>query len=279
MSAVRTGRDDAGGAAPRAERGRQAMPIAVQVGTLMTRTLRVNLQQPFSTLTPLLISLFFLFIYEGQLGEAANFFLSGQDYLGFILPLSILTAAFTGSGLAGQTLVRDIESGYFDKLLLTPASRWAILFGPMLAAATVLVFQTFVLIGVALLLGLDIVTGFRGVATILGLTLLVGLGFGAFTTGVALISGSAAATESSSFLFFPLSFLTATFVPIDLLEGWLAVAARFNPITYVLQAGRALINDGWDTVAVLEGAAAGGVLFALLFAFALFGLRVRTRRQ
>lgn len=279
MSAVRTGRDDAAGARPRAERGRQAMPIAVQVGTLMTRTLRVNLQQPFSTLTPLLISLFFLFIYEGQLGEAANFFLSGQDYLGFILPLSILTAAFTGSGLAGQTLVRDIESGYFDKLLLTPASRWAILFGPMLAAATVLVFQTFVLIGVALLLGLDIVTGFSGVATILGLTLLVGLGFGAFTTGVALISGSAAATESSSFLFFPLSFLTATFVPIDLLEGWLAVAARFNPITYVLQAGRALINDGWDTVAVLEGAAAGGVLFALLFAFALFGLRVRTRRQ
>ena len=262
-----------------ARRDRDAMPLPAQVASLMVRTLRVNLAQPFSLITPLLISLFFLFIYEGQLGEAATFFLAGQDYLGFILPLSIISAAFTGAGLAGQTLVRDIENGYFDKLLLTPASRWAILFGPMLAAALVLVAQTFVLLGVAALLGLEIVTGWLGVATILGLTLLVGLGFGAFTTGVATLSGNAAATESASFLFFPLSFLTATFVPIDLLEGWLAVAARFNPITYVLEAGRALINAGWDGGAVLEATAAGGLLFAVFFVFALVGLRVRTRRQ
>jgi len=263
----------------RATRDRNRMPAAAQVAALLTRTLRITARQPFSAFTPLLISLFFLFIYQGQLGEAAGLFLEGQDYLGFILPLSIVSAAFSGSGLAGQTLVRDIETGYFDKLLLTPANRWAILLGPMLAAALVLVVQTFLLIGVAVLIGLDITTGAAGVATVLALTLLVGLGFGAFTTGVALLSGNAAATQSASFLFFPLSFLTATFVPIELLEGWLATAARLNPITYVLQAGRALFNVGWDAAAVAEGLLAGGVLFAVFFVFTLVGLRVRTRRS
>lgn len=266
-----------GGASAR--RREMGMPAPVQVLALLGRTLRITVQQPFSVFTPLLISLFFLFIYQGQLGGAADFFLEGTDYLGFILPLSIVSAAFSGAGLSGQTLVRDIETGYFDKLLLTPANRWAILLGPMLAAALVLVVQTFALIGVALLLGLKITTGVAGVATVLGLTLLVGLGFGAFTTGVALLSGNAAATQSASFLFFPLSFLTATFVPIDLLEGWLAAAARLNPITYVLQAGRALINTGWDGTAVAQGMLAGGLLFAVFFVFTLVGLRVRTRRS
>jgi ABC-2 type transport system permease protein len=263
----------------RATRERDGMPAPAQVAALLTRTLRITARQPFSAFTPLLISLFFLFIYQGQLGEAAGLFLEGQDYLGFILPLSIVSAAFSGSGLAGQTLVRDIETGYFDKLLLTPANRWAILLGPMLAAALVLVVQTFLLIGVAVAIGLEITTGAAGVATVLALTLLVGLGFGAFTTGVALLSGNAAATQSASFLFFPLSFLTATFVPIELLEGWLATAARLNPITYVLQAGRALINVGWDPAAVAEGLLAGGLLFAAFFVFTLVGLRVRTRRS
>ena len=114
------------------------MPLAAQVGATIARTLRVSLRNPFPLVVPLLISLFFLFIYEGQLGQAASFFLQGQDYLGFILPLSIVSAAFSGAGLAGQSLVRDLESGYFDKLQLTPVSRAALVFGPILAAGLVL---------------------------------------------------------------------------------------------------------------------------------------------
>ena len=254
------------------------MPFVRQVASTWRRALTVNLRVPSSVAIPLVISLFFLFIYQGQLGKAAGFFLKGS-YLGFILPLSVISAAFSGAGLAGQTLVRDLETGYFDKLLLTPISRWALLLGPMLAAATVLVVQTVLLVGVALAMGLQPATGVLGLVALLGYTLLVGLGFGGFTVGVALMSGNAAATESATFLFFPLSFLTATFVPLKLLEGWLGVAARANPITYILEATRSLINTGWQVRPLFLGGIASAGMFVVLFAFAVVALRVRTRRR
>ncbi len=199
--------------------------------------------------------------------------------MGFILPLSIVSAAFSGAGLAGQSLVRDLESGYFDKLQLTPISRAALVFGPILAAGLVLVVQTVVLLAIGFLIGLEVATGWLGLLALLGYTLVVGVGFGSFTVGVALLSGNAAATEGASFLFFPLSFLTATFVPIDLLDGWLAVAARANPITYVLDATRALVLTGWEEQALLSGLLAGLLLAALCFGFALNGLRVRSKQR
>ena len=254
------------------------MPFGVQVMRSWRRALTVNLRVPVSVVIPLVISLFFLFIYQGQLGKAASSFLQGS-YLGFILPLSVISAAFSGAGLAGQTLVRDLETGYFDKLLLTPINRWALLLGPMLAAASVLVVQTVLLVGVALLMGLHPATGALGLLALLGYTLLVGLGFGGFTVGVALMSGNAAATESATFLFFPLSFLTATFVPLKLLEGWLGVAARLNPITYILEASRSLINTGWQAHALFAGALASGGMFVALFGFAVVALRTRTQRR
>ena len=255
------------------------MPLVAQLGATILRTLRVSLRNPFPLVVPLLISLFFLFIYEGQLGQAASFFLQGQDYLGFILPLSIVSAAFSGAGLSGQSLVRDLESGYFDKLQLTPISRAALVFGPIVAAGLVLIVQTVILLAVGFLIGLEVATGWLGLLALLGYTLLVGIGFGSFTVGVALLSGNAAATEGASFLFFPLSFLTATFVPLDLLDGWLAVAARINPITYVLNATRALVLTGWEQQALLSGLLAGALLAALGFGFALNGLRVRSRQR
>ena len=163
------------------------MPLVAQLGATILRTLRVSLRNPFPLVVPLLISLFFLFIYEGQLGQAASFFLQGQDYLGFILPLSIVSAAFSGAGLAGQSLVRDLESGYFDKLQLTPISRAALVFGPIVAAGLVLVVQTVILLAVGFLIGLEVATGWLGLLALLGYTLLVGVGFGSFTVGVALL--------------------------------------------------------------------------------------------
>jgi ABC-2 type transport system permease protein len=91
-------------------------------------------------------------------------------------------------------------------------------------------------------------------------------------------SGSAAATQGASFLFFPLTFLAPTFVPLELLSGWLKTAARLNPITYVLEAMRGLINTGWDGTALLQGVAACLILAVVTYALAVTALRVRTRR-
>lgn len=257
------------------------MPFLLQVSTIAWRTLVTNFRVPGVILPPMIISVFFLFVYEATLGDASNFLpgLMGKSYLGFILPLSVVSAALSGSGVAGQSIVRDIENGYFDKLMLTPINRGALLLGPMLAAAVLLAIQTGIVTIVALLMGLQPATGFFGLLAVIGFALLLGVGFAGFTVGIALRSGNAAATQGAGFLFFPLSFLTPTFVPIDLLQGWIKVAATYNPITYILEAMRSILLDGWEGDIILRGLSACLVLGVVLFVFAYTGLRARTKRS
>jgi len=255
------------------------MPVLSQIAMLAKRTLIVNIRVPAAIIPSLAISLFTLFIYQAQFNGISSLFLKGQSYLGFILPLSILSAALSGSSVAGQTIVNDIGRGYFDKLSLTPVSRWALLLGPMAAGGVFLAAQTLLLVFVGVALGLRPVTGFAGLLAIVGFAMLIGVAFSGLTVGVALLTGNSAATSSSSFLFFPLTFLTATFVPLDRLSGWIRVAAQINPITYALEAMRAILNTGWDSALIAKGLIAGGLMFVVLFTFALFGLRTRTRRN
>lgn len=256
-----------------------AMPLPSQIAMLAWRALVVTARMPAAVVPSLAISLFTLFVYQGQFGGVAGVFLRGGNYLGFLLPLALLSATLSGAGVAGQVIVRDIERGYFDKLALTPASRWALLLGPMLAGGVALALQAAIIILVALLLGLRPETGLAGLLAVGGLAVLVGVAFSGLMVGVALLTGNAAATQSVAFLFFPLTLLTATFVPVDRLQGWITVAARVNPITYLLEPMRAALNTGWDGPALLRGLAVGLLMLAVLFAVALYGLRARTRRR
>jgi ABC-2 type transport system permease protein len=256
-----------------------SMPFIAQVLMMTKRYLMINLRVPAVVIPPLVISAFFLFVYEASLSGAAAFFLRGQSYLGFILPLTVISGSLSGAGVAGQNLVRDIESGYFDKLLLTPANRAALLLATMLSGAVLLVAQTIIIIVIALLMGLEPATGPLGLLALLAFSLGIGVAFSGLTVGIALLSGNAAATSSGSFLFFPLTFLTASFVPLNLLNGWIKVAATYNPITYILEATRALMNTGWEQQALINGILAIVLMMAGTFAFAAWGLVVRTKRR
>lgn len=248
---------------------------------IIRRNLVTIFRTPAAVIPPIAISLFFLVIYDSTLGKASNFIpnLGGSSYLGFILPLSIVSSSLSGAGVAAQNLVRDVKTGYFDKLLLTPISRWTLLLGPILAGAFILGIQASIVLGIGLLLGLEPITGFPGLLSIVGLAVLLGTGFAGFTVSAALGSGNAAATQGASFVFFPLTFLAPTFVPLDLLDGWLKTAARINPITYVLEAMRGLINTGWDFSLMWKALLACLLLASAMYALAVFALRVRTRRK
>jgi ABC-2 type transport system permease protein len=260
--------------------GQKGQAFLIQVLLLVRRSLVTISRAPEALLPPVAISLFFLVIYQSTLGKASDFIpgISGS-YLGFILPLSIVSSALSGAGIAAQNLVRDLERGYFDKLILTPISRPALLLGPILAGSVILGVQAAIVVVVALLLGLHSATGVLGLLAVIGLAVLLGTGFAGFTVSAALGSGSAAATQGASFVFFPLTFLAPTFVPIELLSGWLKVAAQLNPITYVLEAMRAILNIGWDGAAIWKGVLACLILAAITYALAATALRMRTRRQ
>ena len=256
-------------------------PVLIQIMIMAWRSLVTSFRTPAAIIPGIIISVFFLFVYTGSLGNASNFLpgLAGKSYLAFILPVSIVSSALSGAGVAGQAIVRDIESGYFDKLLLTPVNRAALLLGPVIAGATTLVLQTVIVLGVGLLLGLESATGVGGLLVVVGMALLLGVGFSGFTVAIALRTGNAAATQGGSFLFFPLTFLTATFVPVALLSGWIKTAAEFNPITYILESMRSVLLEGWQPEILARGLTSALAMGIVLFIFALLSLRSRTQRR
>jgi ABC-2 type transport system permease protein len=262
-----------------AARRTAALPFWRQVTALTWRNLVTIFRVPAEIIPALIISAFFLLVYKDSFGGAANFLpgLAGKSYLAFTLPLSIISAALSGAGVAGQAIVRDIATGYFNKLLLTPVSRVAILLGAMIAGAFVLLLQTSVVMGMGLILGLQPETGALGILGVLGIAMLVGVGFSGVPVAVALLTGSAGATQGISFLFFPLSFLTSTFVPLSLLTGWVRTVAEYNPITYILDAMRSLLLEGWQADVLGRGLLSCLLFGALGVVVASWALRQRTR--
>ena len=251
-----------------------------QLLLLVKRNLLTVARMPWALIPPFAMSVFLVVIYESTLGKAASFIPSLEgDYLSFILPLSIVTSSVAGAGISAQNLVRDLEGGYFDKLLITPLDRAVLLLSPILAGAVILGLQASAVLAVGVLLGLNSATGLAGLVAVVAFSVLLGTGFAGFTVSAALASGSAAVTESATFVFVPLTFIAPTFVPLELLDGWLRTAANLNPITYVLQAMRTVLNTGWDIDVMWKGVLACLLLALFTYSLAAIALRVRTRRS
>lgn len=178
----------------RADQAPAPPPLLVQVALMARRSLLTLLRTPEAVVPNLLISVFLLLIFNGVLGGTAAFLpeLEGVSYLAYLLPFTLITAVLDTSG--GQEMVRDLSSGYFDKLLLTPSRRLALVLGHIIASGLRAVAVAVTLLGLGLLMGLRPASGVGGLLLVLLFALLIGSGFAGFTVGVALRTGSAAAT-------------------------------------------------------------------------------------
>jgi ABC-2 type transport system permease protein len=229
------------------------MSAVQQANVLGGRALRESLRTPEALVPTLFIPMFFLVVNFGQAGKifpsSSTSFLHGQTYAAFTLPASLLLAASFGS--AALFLIEDIEGGYFDKLRAAPVSRGSLVIGRLLAEAVKSVFITAILVILSLPFGISFASGPFGLVLLLVLTSLWALVFSGFMQLIALKTRSAAATNSGSLVFFPLLFLTPNFVPRDLLTRPMEIAATFNPVTYVMEAMRALIlqDFAWGVLA------------------------------
>jgi ABC-2 type transport system permease protein len=229
---------------------------------LVGRSLRNAIRVPAAIIPSIAISVFFLFVYDAGLSSVAELPGFQGTYLGFILPVAIVSAAVGGAGLAGQTLIKDIDNGYFTKLLLTPTRRLSVIWGPMIASAIVLTAQVVLVMVIALFMGLKVATGPAGFALVVVLAFLWGMAFAGYAAFMALKTKNAAAAQAATFAFFPLIFLSYTFVPEEYVTTtWLRVAATINPTTYVFDSMRSLLNTGWDATSLLVG-------FGVTFGFA-----------
>ncbi|MCC6961060.1 MAG: ABC transporter permease [Dehalococcoidia bacterium] len=241
---------------------------------LMNRALREAIRQPANEIGNAFIPLFFYAVTVGAVGDVAREAFGVSDYKGFQLPVAILQGAAGVAGGAGLAMTLDIQSGYFEKLLLTSTPRLAIVGGRMLADGVKSVILCTLIVAMALAFGSGFETGPVGMVALVLSGGVFALCYSGIGVAIALKTGSPQAAQAGFLLFFPLLFLAPTFAPLDVFATWLEVIARANPVTYILEGMRALVTGGWQWGSLLKGSAAilgMGVVTWTMTAMALRG--------
>ncbi len=249
---------------------------ARDVASIAGRALRAVPRELETVIPPIFIALFFFVVNIGTLQHLTESHIKGFDIKAFMMPTAILIGV-TGVSRAGA-LVIDIQDGYFDRLLLTPVRRLAILVGHMVADVAIACLLTVPILVLAFGLGVRLKSGLGGLVLFIAMAGLWSLAFAGFGYAIALKTGNPAAVNSSFLLFFPFLFMTSSYVPRGQLTGWLNTIAAWNPVTYVLEGQRSLVTQGlqWDQLA--KALLAIGVVGLVSMSMCFAALRGRTRR-
>jgi ABC-2 type transport system permease protein len=229
--------------------------LRTQVGQLARRSVMRTLRQPAQIVPALVFPLFLLAVNSSGLQKATN--IPGfptDSYLTFALAIPFMQGALFSVMNAGTDLARDVETGFLNRLALTPLRGSALLAGLLAGAVVVGLLQaaTYLLVGLAA--GADFAAGLPGVLVIVALSMTMTVGFGSIGLFAALRSGSGEAVQSLFPVFFVFLFLSSMALPRNLIQtDWFREVATYNPVSYLLEAIRSLLVKGWDGEALALG--------------------------
>ena len=246
------------------------------VMTIAARALRALPRDLEAIIPPVFIALFFFVVNIATLQKLTERNIAGFDFKAFMMATAILLGV-TGVS-RGASLVLDVQNGYFDRLLLTPVRRLAILVGHMLADVTIACTLTVPIIVLGFVLGVRFEAGFLGALVFILLAALWSLAFAGFGYAIALKTGNPAAVNTSFLLFFPFLFLTSSYVPRAQLNGWLDTVATWNPVTYLLEGLRSVTLRGWEWGQLAQALLAIAVVAAASMSLCFGALRGRLKQ-
>ena len=230
------------------------MNIARETHFIYTRNLKAWLGQPplvISTLVPpVFMFLFFGTPLRGMTGIPG---FPSDDYFAYFAGMIIVLSVVMNGADAAFTLLTDMQSGYFDKLLLAPINRFSILMGTLLISGTRALAQCIVIVALALALGVSFKGGLVGVVAIIVAATVFGIATACIGVIVALRTKSVQVTQNIPMMFMPLAFLTTALMPKEFLTGWFKWAVTVNPVDYVMVSVRTIIIDGWEWDSILPG--------------------------
>lgn len=226
--------------------------FAFETYHLGLRTTRRFLRVPANWISIIFFPLIQLLVFSQLYQDIVQLpgFAGESNYLAYLAPGQVAFAAFFAVAWAGYGLIVEYRSGYLDKLRALPIGRWSILSGEMVPLFFQASAMAGILLVISLLLGATIETGVGGFLMILALTGLFGLAWAGISFVPALLTKSEQATSTFSLLLFPLVFMSTAFVPAALMPGWMQVVNDWNPITYLIEAIRTLMVEGYDWAAI-----------------------------
>src|SRR5919107_3546172 len=254
--------------------------LLTQISAIALRSTLRTARQPAVLVSAILFPMMFFSINAYGLDAATSIpGFPADSYLDFAFAFPLVQASLFGSITAGADLARDIESGFFDRLSLTPMRPVALLAGMLAGVVALGLVQGVVFLAIGLLMGVEVSSGFLGMVVLVLLTVLVALGFGGVGAILALRTGSVEAGERGFPPFFVVIFLSSIKLPRDLIEaGWFRFIATINPVSYLVGGLRSLVIPGWDPQALLLGFGCAVGIIVLSLAGAGASLRTRVAR-
>jgi ABC-2 type transport system permease protein len=251
-----------------------------QTAALGRRSVSVTLRQPDAWFPGIFFPLVLMAIFSASFGQAPGRipgFPHVHGFLDFALAGAVLQGAISPATGAAAAFATDIEGGFLDRLVASPASRVAVLGGRLAAAAAIAVAQTVLFIAVALVFGASAEGGLEGLLALAATAALVAVAVGGLGVMLALRTGSAEAVQGTFPLYFAVIFFSSAFFPRATMAGWFRVVADVNPISHLVEGMRAGIIGGAEggSAGVALGIAAG--LAALGAAGSALSLRRRLR--
>lgn len=206
---------------------------------IAARSLKLIPRLPSTFVPSLVMPVFLLVAFSGAFAGVVN--LPGfpaSKMLDWILPMSTLQGCAFAGLTTGMGVARDLDNGFYDRLLMSPAPRAALLGGPLVAAVLRALFPLGLLLIVGVLAGANFAGGVFGILVLAVGALAVALIAGEWAVGVALRAKTQQAAPLMQMVLFLTFFLSTALMPIDLLTGWVHAIARFNPMTNVLDMAR-----------------------------------------
>ncbi len=254
--------------------------LALQTGAMARRSIVRTLRQPAQVVPSLLFPLLLMSINAAGLGRATEIpGFPADSYLTFALAVPFIQAGLFSTINSGSDLARDIETGFLNRLALTPMSGVSLITGQLAGAVALGLFQGVIFLIVGLLAGAEFEAGLAGVPVLLALSVAIAFAFGCVGTFAALRLGTGEAVQGMFPLFFVFLFLSSMALPRDLIEqDWFQTIATLNPVSYLIEAVRSLFIDGFDPQALALGFGFAAIIGVVFLAASSASLRSRITR-
>jgi ABC-2 type transport system permease protein len=251
-----------------------------QIGDLARRSITRTLRQPSYVIPPLIFPTLLVAVNAAGLRPSTQ--LAGfptDSFLAFAIAVPFIQGALFSTMNAGTDLARDIQSGFLNRLALTPMRGSALLVGHMAGVMVLGLIQSLFYLCFALAVGVRFQAGAGGALVILVLASTIAAAFGMLGAFLALRTGSGESIQATFPFLFVFLFISSMNTPRNLIQvHWFKVAATINPVSYLIEGVRSLIIIGWDGQALLRAFAVALTLGAISVVLASRALSRRMAR-
>ncbi len=256
------------------------MSLAAQIGHIAQRSVVRTLRQPANTVFPIVFPMALLAVTSAGLSAATE--IPGfptDSFLAFFLAFPFIQGALFATMNAGTDLARDVQTGFLNRLALTPMRGAALIAGQLGGIALMGLVQAIFYLSIGLAFGVRLESGVPGAVVLLSLATLIAIAFGALGAFFALRTGSSESVQGLFPLLFVLLFLSSMNLPRELIEtDWFRTVATLNPVSYLIEGVRSLIITGWDVQALALAFGIGSAIAVLAVGAAAWALGLRMTR-